>query len=261
MQEWRIDEEVIVAVNHCCAEKFQQPQPQQQQRTSLILSEDTLSHPVAFILLGNREEWRIQTPVGVDITVDLDTGSLLWDVALVRERIRLLQVMHVTQLPVAVLVVDGELHDYVAFLNEVESVWPLIRSVVSYGIEECSLQCWDMGFMRQIGYVIIERDMSGYLPCNRSAVAEDLKLDLVEQGKIIGKLVQNVDRIVKYLESLTPDNKSPLQDVILRQCWRFVCKLQSPCTRDIEKEISMLESQWQLLNTLTTQFETTMMLD
>ncbi|AMD20842.1 HDR100Wp [Eremothecium sinecaudum] len=237
MEEWRIEEEVIIAINHSCVD-----------------GEDQVSlQPRAFLLLGDREKALLQNPVPIDFNAQSHTGKLDWDVDLVRERVRLLQVMHSLQQPLVLLVVDKELYDYTDLVEEISVHWPP-ECVLSYQLDKCVLQCWDTALYREIGHVVVEQSLSGYLPNNGIKTnGVDEPLHFQEQSQLVKKLIQKIDHIINHLQNAT---SSELLDEILRQCWLLVCRLRLPPTEDIERDILTLDIQWQLIQTLTTQVET-----
>ncbi|AAS50836.2 ABR066Wp [Eremothecium gossypii ATCC 10895] len=249
MEEWIIEEEVLLAASYYNAQSTSGVG-----RSRAGTSDEV---PKAYLLLGDESAKHVQTPVAIDVRVDAGSKQLMWDASLVAERVRLVQVIHTMQTVVGLLVA-GTGKCYSTFVLEIAARWPAVHNVFTYG-RDGTLQCLDLTLGRQVAYVTAACGMRKYLP-QKPAKAGGKETDLEEQSRVLEALQQKVAQIVTYLEGIEGELELP-QEEILRQCWLLVCRLRRPPSRDIEEEILALETQCQLINVLTTQFETSMLLD
>ncbi|AGO10518.1 AaceriABR066Wp [[Ashbya] aceris (nom. inval.)] len=250
MEEWVIEEEVLLAANYYSA--------QLASGDGRSRAETTNEGPKAYLLLGDESAKHVRTPVAIDLRYDAVSERLKWDTSLVKERVRLVQVIHTTQTAIGLLIADIDKCDYSAFIGEIAAQWPGVNNVFTYS-KDGTLQCLDLALSRPVAYVTVACGMRKYLP-QKPAKSGGKDTDLEEQTRVLDTLQQKIVHIINYLEGITGELE-PSQEEILRQCWLLVCRLRKPPTRDIEEEILALETQWQLINVLTTQFETSMLLD
>lgn len=142
--------------------------------------------------------------------------------------------------PIGVLLVDPEIYDYEDAVQLLESTNYNILSVFEYFPESCRLNQVHQGV--RYPYKIIE--------CGVEIQSYEPDLGLLKRD-----LKDRLDRMIQYLEK--SDKPS---DEVLREMWLLTLKYKNTIATDLEDEISRLEYEITVMQTMFNQLETSIAL-
>lgn len=213
--------------------------------------------PLCYLLFARCSEDSAEIVKGVPIPIEYDNGnaSLTCNSLTLQTRIRLIQTTTPDLSPYGVLLVNHDLNDYHEFLIGLRRDLAIeYYFTYSPSVQKLQLRCYcDELLERQVAYQIVKND-AVTLAVSNAAIrteAQQQRDDWSnEQVRISKHLIQEIDKVVSYLQS------DHVTDEILRKVSLLVSELKKPVTEDIKQELLSKEIELQSLRLLCEQWET-----